>query len=97
MIKFKAAVLLGVTVCASAGDQGSSDNEKDGKVHADFPSFSSFVLACGGTKLSVVNGAIISKVVWHGSMSSAAGGVGQASVNKQPKAPVNISTTGAFF
>ena len=82
MIKFKAAVLLGVTVCASAGDQGSSDNEKDGKVHADFPSFSSFVLACGGTKL-LVNGAVISKLVWHGSMSSAAGGVGQASVNKQ--------------
>lgn len=71
---FKAASLMGVTVCAAAGDQGSSDSEKDGKVHADFPSSSPFVLSCGGTKLSTTNGKINSETVWHESNDSATGG-----------------------
>jgi kumamolisin len=71
---FNAAATIGVSVCAAAGDQGSSDSETDGKVHADFPSSSPFVLACGGTKLTV-NGTIIqSEVVWHESSDSATGG-----------------------
>lgn len=94
---FKAASLLGVTVCAAAGDQGSSDNEKDGKVHADFPSSSPFVLACGGTKLSVVNGAITSEVVWHESNSSATGGgvsdfFPLPDYQKQVNVPASLST-----
>jgi kumamolisin len=71
---FKAASLLGVTVCAASGDQGSSDNEQDGKVHVDFPSSSPYVLACGGTRLTLSNGAIASETVWHDSDSSASGG-----------------------
>lgn len=71
---FKAASLLGVTICAAAGDQGSGDNEKDGKVHADFPSSSPYVLACGGTKLEVSGNNISSETVWHESSSSATGG-----------------------
>ena len=71
---FKAASLMGVTVCAAAGDQGSSDSEKDGKVHADFPSSSPYVLSCGGTKLSTTNGKINSETVWHESNDSATGG-----------------------
>ncbi|HMK39853.1 MAG TPA: S53 family peptidase [Bacteroidota bacterium] len=71
---FSAASTLGVTVCAAAGDQGSSDSETDGKVHADFPSSSPFVLACGGTRLTVKGTAIQSEVVWHESSDSATGG-----------------------
>src|SRR5699024_5211240 len=33
---FKTASTLGVTICAAAGDAGSSDNVSDGKVHVDF-------------------------------------------------------------
>jgi kumamolisin len=71
---FSAAATLGVTVCAAAGDQGSSDSETDGKAHADFPSSSPFVLACGGTKLTVKGSAIQSEVVWHEATDSATGG-----------------------
>ncbi len=71
---FNAAATVGVTVCAAAGDQGSSDSETDGKVHADFPSSSPFVLACGGTKLTVNGTTIQSEVVWHESSDSATGG-----------------------
>jgi kumamolisin len=71
---FKSAALLGVTVCAAAGDQGSSDAENDGKVHVDFPSSSPYVLACGGTKLKANGTAITSETVWHISNDSATGG-----------------------
>jgi len=71
---FKAASLLGVTICAAAGDQGSDDSVGDGKVHVDFPSSSPYVLGCGGTKL-VANGIkITSETVWHEAADSATGG-----------------------
>jgi len=71
---FSAAAALGVTVFAAAGDQGSSDSETDGKVHADFPASSPFVTGCGGTSLKVSGTAIQSEVVWHDSNTSATGG-----------------------
>src|SRR5438445_4133324 len=44
------AAALGVTVCCSAGDDGSSDirdpQARDGKPHVDFPAASPFALAC---------------------------------------------------
>ncbi len=48
---FHDAALLGITVCAAAGDNGSSDGINDGKPHVDFPASSPYVLACGGTSL----------------------------------------------
>jgi kumamolisin len=71
---FKAASLLGVTICCAAGDAGSADNVNDGKVHADFPASSPYVLACGGTSLKVSNNNIIDETVWHNSNDSATGG-----------------------
>jgi kumamolisin len=71
---FKAAALLGVTVCAAAGDAGSADGETDGKAHADFPASSPYVLACGGTRLTADNGKVASEVVWHVADDSATGG-----------------------
>lgn len=94
---FKAASLLGVTICAAAGDQGSSDNEPDGKVHADFPASSPYVLACGGTKLLANSNTITSETVWHESDSSATGG-GVSEVfplpdyQKSAKVPASAST-----
>jgi kumamolisin len=71
---FKSAALLGVTICAAAGDQGSSDAVNDGKVHVDFPSSSPYVLACGGTKLTASGTKITGETVWHVSKDSATGG-----------------------
>ncbi|RYE02123.1 MAG: peptidase S53, partial [Sphingobacteriaceae bacterium] len=72
---FKAAALLGVTICAAAGDNGSSDGVTDGKVHVDFPSSSPYILACGGTRLLTdANGKITSETVWHAASDSATGG-----------------------
>ncbi len=65
---------LGITVCCSAGDDGSPDLPlvdsqgqmlRDGKPHVDFPASSPFALACGGTTLTASNGSIASEVVWN--------------------------------
>lgn len=72
---FKAAALLGVTICVAAGDNGSSDGVTDGKVHVDFPASSPYALACGGTKLLTDGtGKITSETVWHAASDSATGG-----------------------
>ncbi|WP_419802016.1 S53 family peptidase [Mucilaginibacter sp.] len=72
---FKAAALLGVTICVAAGDNGSGDGVTDGKVHVDFPSSSPYALACGGTKLLTDGtGSITSETVWHAASDSATGG-----------------------
>ena len=49
--RLQAAATLGVTVCAAAGDDGSADQENDGRAHVDFPASSPHVLAVGGTML----------------------------------------------
>lgn len=72
--EFQTAAALGVTVCCAAGDNGSSDAEKDGKAHVDFPASSPFALGCGGTKLTASGNAIASEVVWNESANSATGG-----------------------
>ncbi|MVN20787.1 S53 family peptidase [Mucilaginibacter arboris] len=72
---FKAAALLGVTICVAAGDAGSSDGVTDGKVHVDFPASSPYALACGGTKLTTDgSNKITSETVWHAASDSATGG-----------------------
>jgi kumamolisin len=71
---FQTAAAIGVTICVAAGDSGSRDGETDGLVHVDFPASSSYVLACGGTKLTVNGAQIESETVWHESADSASGG-----------------------
>jgi kumamolisin len=93
---FKAAALMGVTVCAAAGDSGSADGINDGKAHADFPASSPYVLACGGTKLTADNGQVTTEIVWHESNDSATGG-GVSEFFKKPdyqktaKIPVSVN------
>ncbi len=66
---FMSAAALGVTIAVAAGDNGSSDGQKDGKAHVDFPASSSYVLACGGTKLTKTN-----ETVWNDGDGWATGG-----------------------
>jgi len=69
------AAVLGVTICAAAGDEGSSDGTDDGGNHVDFPASSPHVLACGGTRLLSANGVISSETVWNdGEQGGATGG-----------------------
>jgi kumamolisin len=61
------AAALGITVCAAAGDNGSTDGVTDGQQHVDFPASSPYALGCGGTKLLAdpTTGVISSEVVWN--------------------------------
>ena len=75
------AATLGITVCTSAGDNGSADTPTndpsapwDGKPHVDFPSSSPYVLACGGTTLTGTGTTITSEVVWNDGPRGGAGG-----------------------
>jgi kumamolisin len=92
------AAALGVTVCCSSGDDGSSDirtpSERDGKPHVDFPASSPFALACGGTKLLGSGTAISSEVVWKQGGGGTGGGVSNhfarppyQAKSKVPKSP----------
>jgi kumamolisin len=61
------AAALGITVCAAAGDSGSTDGVNDGQQHVDFPASSPYALGCGGTKLEAdpATGVVSSEVVWN--------------------------------
>jgi len=94
---FKAAALLGVTVCIASGDQGSSDSLEDGKVHVDFPASSPYVLACGGTKLITKGNKVSKETVWNeGTTSAGGGGVSEnfpvPDYQKKTTIPVSAST-----
>ena len=68
------AAAVGVTVCAAAGDHGSSDVQPNtARNSADFPASSPFVLGCGGTHLEG-NGQISSESVWNNHDGWATGG-----------------------
>ena len=81
---FHDAALLGISVCAASGDNGSSDGESDGANHVDFPASSPWVLACGGTRLIAANGAIVSETVWNDGTNGGATGGGVSAHFSQP-------------
>jgi kumamolisin len=66
------AAVLGITVCAASGDNGSGDGVNDGQAHVDFPASSPHALGCGGTTLLAdpSTGAINSEVVWNETASN---------------------------
>ncbi|MBV8818565.1 MAG: S8/S53 family peptidase [Acidobacteriaceae bacterium] len=72
---FQAASVLGITVLAAAGDNGSSDGMPSGN-HVDFPASNPWVTACGGTSLKAANMTTIqSETVWNdGAQGGATGG-----------------------
>ena len=83
-VAFHDAALLGISVCAAAGDNGSSDGESDGENHVDFPASSPWVLACGGTTLIAKNGAIQAETVWNDGANGGATGGGVSSHFSKP-------------
>jgi len=69
------AGLLGITVLASCGDNGSSDGIQDGRSHVSFPASCPHALSVGGTRLLSGSGAIESETVWNeGAIGGATGG-----------------------
>ncbi|HEY2335485.1 MAG TPA: S53 family peptidase [Solirubrobacterales bacterium] len=50
-LRLQAAAQIGVTVCVSAGDDGTGDQLEDGRSHVNFPSSSPNVLSVGGTMI----------------------------------------------
>jgi len=58
------AAALGITVCIASGDDGSGDQEDDGRAHVDFPSSSPFVLCVGGTMLTGGPANVTERVWW---------------------------------
>src|ERR1019366_5716686 len=75
------AAHLGITVCAATGDNASPDFASDDPrwdhgAHVDFPACDPWVLACGGTRISVTEGAISTEDVWfEGPHDGTGGGV----------------------
>ena len=69
------AALMGITVTAASGDNGSNDDVYDGMAHCDFPSSDPYVLACGGTSLQLDGaGALVNEVTWNDGNGWATGG-----------------------
>jgi kumamolisin len=90
---FQDADRLGITVCASAGDLGSSGKDQDAadKVpHASFPASSPSVVACGGTSATIQDGAIVSESVWNGGYPTGAGGGGISEIFPIPPWQVSL-------
>jgi kumamolisin len=69
------ASTIGVTILAASGDDGSSDGVSSGTPTVDFPASSPFVLACGGTKLTLSGTTISSEQAWN-ELSSNEGATG---------------------
>jgi kumamolisin len=84
------ASLAGVTVCVAAGDDGSEDELTDGHAHVDFPSVSPYVMACGGTTLTVSSDktSIAGEVVWNNGPRSQGGGATGGGVSELTPLPV---------
>lgn len=82
---FAAAAALGVTVCAAAGDGGSSDDVPDHRPHVDFPASSPGALACGGTRLHVHrDGGLAGEEVWNDGRAGGSTGGGVSAVFAAP-------------
>jgi kumamolisin len=69
--RLQAVAAAGITVCVAAGDDGSADQESDGRAHVDFPASSPHALAVGGTMFSGET-----DVVWWQSPGERSGGGG---------------------
>jgi kumamolisin len=69
------ASTIGVTILVASGDDGSSDGVSSGTPTVDFPASSPYVLACGGTKLTLSGTKISSEQAWN-ELSSNEGATG---------------------
>ena len=79
------AGLLGITVIAACGDNGSSDGITDGRNHVTFPASCPHVLAIGGTRLVAANDTIESETVWNEGPVGGSTGGGYSSKFQRPQ------------
>ena len=80
------AALLGITIIAASGDNGSSDGVAGNQNHVDFPASCPHVLGVGGTQLIATNNntTIQSETVWNDGPGGGASGGGYSSVFDRP-------------
>ena len=72
---FQEAALLGVTVIAASGDQGSEARIQDGKAHVEYPASDPCVTAVGGTTISNVSGTNFTEFTWNTAKGATGGGI----------------------
>jgi len=96
------STVLGIPICAGAGNRGASFPTSVPNERIGFPDCSPYVLGCGGTSLTLnQNGTIKSEVVWNNpnllsegkSGESAAGGSGISSFNPVPSYQAGLTYT----
>lgn len=96
---FKKAALKGISVFASAGDDGVRDRVNNGKFNAHYPASDPNVTAVGGTRLIVDgSGKRVNEVVWNNNRQVDAGGGGVSEIFPLPEyqkgvgVPLNANT-----
>jgi kumamolisin len=62
---FQEAAMLGVTVFAASGDNGSDCQVGDGKAHVYYPASDPWVTTCGGTSVQNVVGNAFTEATWN--------------------------------
>jgi kumamolisin len=62
---FQEAAMLGITIFAATGDNGTDCGIGDGKAHVTFPSSSPWVTACGGTSIQNLSGSSFTEATWN--------------------------------
>lgn len=65
----------GITICAAAGDAGSSDGQPG--VEVDFPASAPYILGCGGTRLALTDAAYAGESVWNDGDGATGGGLSE--------------------
>ena len=70
---FAEAAVLGVTVLAASGDQGSDCQIGDHRAHVIYPTSDPGVTSCGGTTIENVAGASFGEVLWNDNGASGGG------------------------
>lgn len=91
---FHDAALLGISVCAAAGDNGSEDGVGDNRNHVDFPASSPWVLSCGGTHLQATGSRITAESVWNDGASGGATGGGVSAHFSKPLYQKSVKFSG---
>jgi kumamolisin len=92
------AASLGLSVFVAAGDNLATDGQNDGQAQVDFPASSPWACGCGGTRITVQNGAVAAETVWNEGSSGTGGGISEIypvpSFQSSVKLPPNVSTGG---
>lgn len=96
---FKKAALKGISIFASAGDDGARDRVSNGKFNAHYPASDPYVTAVGGTRLITdENGKRLDEIVWNNQTRNEIGGGGVSEIfppqdfQKDVKVPPNANT-----